>query len=66
MNMSMKILTVVVTITIQPGSHSVPRPAILARIRDSVMAPEAIAPPSDFTARPIQPPATMGSVYRKV
>ena len=29
------------------------------------MAPEAMAPPSDFTARPIQPPATMGSLYRK-
>ena len=61
----MKILTVVVTITIQPGSHLVPRPAILERISDSVMAPLAMAPPSDLTARPIQPPATMGSVYRK-
>ena len=29
-----------------------------------VMAPEAMAPPSDLTARPIQPPATMGSVCR--
>ena len=29
------------------------------------MAPEAMAPPSDLTARPIQPPATMGSPVRK-
>ena len=66
MNMSMKTLTVVVTITIQPGSYCTPvRPATLVRIRASVMAPEVMAPPSDFTARPIQPPATMGSVCRK-
>jgi len=32
-------------------------------MRASVMTPEATAPPSDLTARPIQAPATMGSLY---
>src|SRR5699024_10207360 len=62
---SMKILTVVVTMMIQPGSQLIPDSAALARISDSAMAPEAMAPPSDLTARPIQPPATMGSPVRK-
>ena len=66
MKTSMKIFTVVVTMTIQLGSQFTPSvSAALARMRDSAMAPEAMAPPSDFTARPIQPPATIGSVYRK-
>ena len=65
MKMSMKILTVVVTMVIQPDSQMMPASMALARIRASVMAPLAMAPPSDLTARPIQPPATMGSLCRK-
>src|SRR5665647_2974639 len=41
------------------------RSSAWARIRASVMAPLAMAPPSDLTASPIQAPATRGSVQRK-
>lgn len=66
MNTSMKILTVVVTMMIQPGSQLIPASAALARISDSAMAPEAMAPPSDLTARPIQPPGDHGFSSQEV
>src|SRR5438034_1304419 len=65
MNMSMKTLTVVVVISIQPSCQATPPAAALARTSASVMAPLAIAAPSVLTASPIHAPATSGWCARK-
>src|SRR5574337_1615559 len=43
-----------------------PASSAFARISASVIAPDATAPPSVLTARPIQAPATSGSVQSAV
>src|SRR5919107_132900 len=65
MKMSMKILTVDVAPSIQPGWYCTPCAAADESSSDSVIAPLATAAPSVLTARPIHAPATIGSFTRK-
>ena len=64
MNTSMKTLTVVVVVRIQPASYEIPLSRARARIKESVIAPLATAAPSVLTASPIHAAATSGSLQR--